>query len=119
MCMKKTSGQGSLEYLLLVAGAVLVSAIVIVLLLNLNSSSSGQANSSTLASLCINSATANWKEGTVGLDRCIDKDGSTVGLGTNSIEQRKVWLSKCYNCTGVYPRCVAGTTTTDTQANCS
>ncbi len=50
--MRNQKGQGALEYLLLIGGAVLVAAIVIVLLLGINSQSNTQTGLVSAAALC-------------------------------------------------------------------
>ncbi|HZX34486.1 MAG TPA: class III signal peptide-containing protein [archaeon] len=86
-------GQGALEYLLLIGGAVLIAVIVITLLLGVGGSSEEQTGVSTASSLCAQAA------GLDGSKNCsIEADGTTarvVPIGNDN-----------YDCSGAYPNCV-------------
>ena len=88
--MMNTKGQGALEYLLLIGGAVLVAVIVITLLLGITSEGQSSTELSTATTLCKNNAvTANPQT-----PSCT----GIINIGTNA-----------YNCCGNYPSCIAQT----------
>ena len=82
-------GQGALEYLLLIGGAVLIAVIVITLLLGIGQSGTAQTADNTAAALCTNNAALANPQA------C----GGTVTV-----------QSTTYNCAGPYPNCTATAT---------
>ncbi|MCR4369034.1 MAG: class III signal peptide-containing protein [archaeon] len=84
-------GQGALEYLLLIGGAVLVAVIVITLLLNIANQGQTQTGDTSAAALC---RQQNALAGTANGAACT----GTVPLGNDT-----------YNCGGTYPNCTAST----------
>ena len=85
--MFNKKGQGALEYLLLIGGAVLVAVIVITLLLQITETGSGSTEETTASSLCTNKAA---------LQDVVCSDITDVKIGT--VE---------YDCDGAYPNCIA------------
>ncbi len=82
-------GQGALEYLLLIGGAVLVAVIVITLLLGITNTGTGQTSNTAAAALCTQKmALTNPANGTA----CT----GTIIIST-----------KTYTCGGLYPNCTA------------
>ncbi len=82
-------GQGALEYLLLIGGAVLVAVIVIVLLLSIMSTGEKETAETTAAGLCSTKAAAQ------GITNCTDiTETYTIGRYTCS-------------CDGTAPNCTA------------
>lgn len=57
--MMKNKGQGSLEYLLLIGGAVLVAVIVIALVLTSSTDAGTATNLTTAKALCVQKAGVN------------------------------------------------------------
>ena len=93
-------GQGALEYLLLIGGAVLVAVIVITLLLGITNTGAGQTGNTTAASLCTQSTAID--SGQV----CATK--STGGARQVTIQGANG--GRPYNCGGTYPSCTATAT---------
>ena len=90
-------GQGALEYLLLIGGAVLIAVIVITLLLGLGGTSQGDTELTAAQGIC------NQKMSTLKLtdpnagDECsVLTSGASLQIGSN-----------LYNCTDQYPNCSA------------
>ncbi|VVB99849.1 Uncharacterised protein [uncultured archaeon] len=81
--------QASLEYLLIVGGAVVVGGVVLALLLSITSAGSGQANNMIANSLCAQQATL---------------DGDTRCGGDSGVA---IMGSKVYICDGTSPKCSA------------
>jgi len=82
-------GQGALEYLLLIGGAVLVAVIVITLLLGIADTGSTETEITTAAAMCRNDMALSGRTG----------DCEQVGpelVNNNS-----------YTCGGIYPNCTA------------
>ena len=107
--MRTNKGQGALEYLLLIGGAVLVAAIVIVLLLNLGTSNTGTSEAQFIATSAAQIATQQ------GTNSCTD-------LVSGSVDSAYVWYTKsnsCYLMSGTFANCMATKQTTVTQSiNC-
>ncbi|MCR4335725.1 MAG: class III signal peptide-containing protein [archaeon] len=81
-------GQGALEYLLLIGGAVLVAVIVITLLLSIADTGQDETSQSTAAALCRTNA--------------IQANASTpVCAGTTTVN------GTTYTCGGTFPNCTA------------
>jgi len=83
--MFSRKGQGSLEYLLLIGGAVLVAAIVIALVISSGTSGGGETKLRTAAGLCYGRI-AQVTEPTVTVQTsiyyCCNQAAMTVGVGT-------------------------------------
>ena len=95
--MLNQKGQGALEYLLLIGGAVLVAAIVIVLLLNLGTSNTGTSEAQFVEVAAAQIATQQ------GTNSCTD-------LVSGSVDSAYVWYTKsnsCYLMSGTFANCIA------------
>ncbi|VVC00850.1 Class III signal peptide [uncultured archaeon] len=105
--MRNEKGQGALEYLLLIGGAVLVAAVVIVLLLGINQQSGAQTGITTAGSLCMQDAGVNNTGTASDTNKCGDKVlGSSPE--NRAADQRQITISgKTYNCVGNFPNCTA------------
>lgn len=103
----KNKGQGALEYLLLIGGAIVVAVIVIVLLLGTGQSGSAQTNLSVAASLCSNEASIDTdaantcaKE-TANLQSTPDDGRDAITGVTPTGAARRVAVGQtCFNCQG-------------------
>ncbi|PIN85021.1 MAG: hypothetical protein COV47_04435 [Candidatus Diapherotrites archaeon CG11_big_fil_rev_8_21_14_0_20_37_9] len=90
-------GQGALEYLLLIGGAVLIAVIVISLLLNISSTSTDETGITSAAALCKQRA-----------ERTTALNPSTVGKLCSTLVPPTVTVgSDVYDCSGNIPNCTA------------
>ena len=91
-------GQGALEYLLLIGGAVLVAVIVIVLLLGVTNTGKKSTAETTAGAICRDRVALGGATAT-----CTTV---TSGAVTTAIAPIKVENYTC-TCSGTYPNCVA------------
>ncbi len=92
-------GQGALEYLLLIGGAIVVAIIVMLLLLNVATDSGTQTGALTAASFCTQKA-------------AITNQNCDINTSAAGNTRRVVWVNEeCYDCSGNYPQCGASATT--------
>ncbi|HLC92198.1 MAG TPA: class III signal peptide-containing protein [archaeon] len=95
-------GQGALEYLLLIGGAIVVAVVVVTLLLNLGSTGGANAGSSSMGSIGAQyAATAGNSPPT-----CNDVTPSTTAANADN------WIfnnntKECWAISGSYPNCTA------------
>ncbi len=96
----REKGQGALEYLLLIGGAIVVAVIVVTLLLGVSAPAQGQTASASASSLC------SQKAALVNNDCDFNGIGSGDGAAGDSL--RVVLIgTDCYACAGNFPQCSA------------
>ena len=100
----ENKGQGALEYLLLIGGAVLVAVIVITLLLGITDTGTSSTGLSTVAALC--KQQAELRSATTGTDPVC----STVTVA---------YEGNTYSCTGTTPNCTCNVLDTAAPFNCT
>ncbi len=111
-------GQGALEYLLLIGGAIVVAVVVVTLLLNLGSTGGGTSSGAAAGSICSQKAVAFAN--TYGRAGDCDENGLGTAAAPFAQDARRVWVDKCYVCTGAYPACNATVSTgTWTAGTCT
>ena len=87
-------GQGALEYLLLIGGAIVVAVVVVTLLLNLGSAGSGSTDATTMGVICSQKAAISGA--TPSACNNVNSQGATTAY---------IWDSKsgrCWQCGGTY-----------------
>ena len=107
----KNSGQGSMEYMILIGAAVVIGALIIALILNLSSVNKGQADAKSASLTCIKYATI------YGQSNC-----AKIGSAGPSTDISVIWNSKsgfCYACRGSFPTCFADLTNQNPVADAS
>ena len=109
----KQKGQGALEYLLLIGGAIIVAVVVVTLLLNLGSTGGANANSTSMG------AVAAQLAATAGNAAPNCNDVSRALQGTTALTVRYIWNNnQCWQILGNYPACTATATDAATNTAC-
>ena len=108
--MRNEKGQGALEYLLLIGGAVLVAAIVIVLLLNINATGTTSTTNTAMSAAAVNLAAVTTGKCT---DFVADSPDAIVSGFMWNPRDNTCWLSS-----GTYPSCTAAKQTATVMTAC-
>ncbi|HIH10244.1 MAG TPA: class III signal peptide-containing protein [Candidatus Diapherotrites archaeon] len=109
-------GQGALEYLLLIGGAIVVAVIVVTLLLGVGTTTGGTTNATSMAATATNlAATAGNSTAS-----CYDltNDATTGVSGTPQSHIFNNTTSQCWKIAGTYPSCNATLQTATTAVTC-
>ncbi len=109
----KQKGQGALEYLLLIGGAIIVAVVVVTLLLNLGSTGGANANATSMGAVAAQLAATAGNPA----PNCNDISGALEG--PTALTVRHIWNNnQCWQILGTYPACTATTTGAATAAAC-